>query len=205
MLWKLVVIAFACTGVYLQAKLDGGLFKTYVFLYFTIISNMCTAAIFSVIYIFQASGKKRIPKILITLKYMFTCAMTLTLIVSICLLAPFKTHADIFSLRNLCLHIFAPAAAVIDFWLFDNPHKLNIKASLKGVIVPLFYVIITLLISIKGITYSNGTMFPYYFLDYHSLGWLKVIWWMLLIAVISLVSSFILTAIKIIIKNCQHK
>ena len=43
-----------------------------------------------------------------------------------------------------------------------------------GFILPLLYLAMTLLISIKGVTYSNGTNFPYYFLNYREYGWFNL-------------------------------
>ena len=208
-------IVFASIGVYLQAKIDGGLFRTYVFLYFTIMSNMGTAIIFAIMLIMQiierCRKRKLISNKLLTVKYMFTAAMTLTLVVSLCLLAPFKSQAYLFSFRNLSLHIFAPFAAVIDFWVFDKRFKCRLRTSLLGLVIPTIYLAVTLLLSIRGITYSNGTMYPYYFLDYRSLGWLSftsekigVVWWISLIAVIAFVSSLLLTVIKIIINKFRE-
>ncbi|MBE7032098.1 MAG: hypothetical protein E7401_03945 [Ruminococcaceae bacterium] len=216
LLWKLVVIVFASIGVYLQAKLDGGLFKTYVFLYFTIFSNMGIAIISGllvVLGIFEKVTRRRLtPHWLLVLRFMFVTAMTVTLVVSLALLAPFKSQAYLFSLRNLSVHIFAPLAAVIDFIVFDKQFKCRMWSCCLGFVIPAAYLVVTLLISIKGITYSNGSNFPYYFLDYRTLGWttfedgkIGVLWWILLIGGIVFVISFLLTAIKVIINKLRNK
>ena len=81
-----------------------------------------------------------------------------------------------------------------------------------GFVIPAVYLVVTLLISIKGITYSNGSNFPYYFLDYRTLGWttfengkIGVLWWILLIAGIVFVISFLLTTLKVIINEIRKK
>jgi len=213
-LWKIVPIVFASVGVYLQAKLDGGLFRSYVFLYYTIVSNLGTAIIFALILIMQI--KERYTKVVIisnkmmVVKYMFTSSMMLTLIVSLYLLAPFKSHAYLFSFRNLSLHIFAPFASVVDLLFFDKRFNCKIRTAFLGFVIPFIYLAVTLLLSIKGITYSNGTLYPYFFLDYRTLGWLTiesgkigVIWWILLIAMIAFVSSLLLAVIKVIINKIR--
>lgn len=215
LLWKLVVMTFAVIGVYLQAKLDGGLFSTNVYLYFTILSNMGTAALCLVCFVMGIAERcvKRplIPRGLYALKYMFTIAMTITLVVSLCLLAPFKSQAYLFSLRNLSVHIFAPFGAVVDFLAFDKRFRCRMRTCFAGFVVPAVYLAVTLLLSIKGISYSNGTNFPYYFLDYRTLGWLNfetgkigVVWWIALIAIITLVVSLLLTSVKIVVDKCRR-
>lgn len=211
-LWKIVPIIFAASGVYLQARLDGGLFKTYVFLYYTIISNLGTAIIFALMFIMQiierCTKKVFISNKIMVVKYMFTASMMLTLIVSLCILAPFKTQAYLFSFRNLSLHIFAPFAAVVDLLFFDKRFNCRIRTAFLGFVIPTVWLTVTLLLSIRGITYSNGTLYPYFFLDYRALGWLTfetgkigVIWWILIVALIAFVSSLLLTGVKVIINK----
>ncbi|MCD8181106.1 MAG: hypothetical protein LUF26_06495 [Firmicutes bacterium] len=215
-LWKAVIIALTVTGVYLQARDDGGLFRSNTYLYFTVISNSGTAVISAVFLILETAerlrGKYYIPKRLFTLKYMFTAAMFLTLIVSSCLLAPFKDRAYLLSMKNLCLHIFAPLASVVDFLAFDKRFKCRKRTVLMGFVLPLIYLAVTLLLSIKGIMYSNGTNYPYYFLNYRSLGWLTlsggnigVAWWLMIVAVMTGIASALLLRLKRIICKRNEK
>lgn len=206
-LWKPILIVFSVIGVYLQARDDGGLIRTHTYLYFTIISNMGTAAVFLLFFVMELleriKGKTFISQRLFTLKFMFTAAMAVTLTVSSCLLAPMKDNAYLFSMKNLSLHIFAPLAAVIDFLVFDKRFKCRKRTAFWGFVLPLIYLTVTLLLSIKGISYSNGTNYPYYFLDYRQLGWFSlfdghigVFWWMMIVAVITLIVSLLLVMIK---------
>jgi len=214
-IWKIFPVVFSVSGVYLQAKLDGGLFKTYVFLYYTIMSNLGTAIIFALMFIMQIKEKhtKRlcISNKFLILKYMFTASMMLTLIVSLCLLAPFKSQEYLFSFRNLSLHIYAPLAAVVDLLFFDKRFKCRIRTAFLGFVIPAVYLTVTLILSIRGITYSNGTLYPYFFLDYRSLGWftftsgkIGVIWWILIIAAVAYVSSLLLAVMKVIINKIRR-
>lgn len=211
-LWKVILIVFASVGVYLQARDDGGLFRNHTYLYFTVISNMGTALVFLIFFVMETAEhfKKKyyIPYSLFVIKYMFTVAMTITLVVSSCLLAPFKDQAYLLSMKNLSLHIFAPLVTVIDFLVFDKRFKCRKRTCFCGFVLPLLYLAVTLLLSIKGISYSNGTNYPYYFLDYRSLGWFNcsngligVMWWLLLIAVITMIVSFALIGIKIVTRK----
>lgn len=211
-LFKLLLIIFSSAGVYLQARDDGGLFRNHTFLYFTIISNMGTGIVFFIFFIAETleriKKKTCIAQQLFTLKYIFTTAMAVTLVVSSCLLAPFKDNTYLFSMKNLSLHIFAPLITVIDFLLFDKRFLCKKKCVLLGFVLPILYLSVTLLLSIKGISYSNGTNYPYYFLDYRSLGWvtfgtgqLGVLWWIIIISVIVFIISTLLTALKKLISR----
>ena len=196
LLLKIATIIFAFWGVCLQARDDGGFIRSNTYLYFTIISNLETVIIFSVFVVLRIveniKGKQIIPKPLFMLKFMITAAMTITLTVAALLLAPLKDNVYLFSMKNLSLHIIAPILAMIDFLMIDRGFEYKWKMTFLGFILPLLYLAMTLLISVKGITYSNGTNFPYYFLNYRELGWFNlnggmpgVAWWILIVAVMA--------------------
>ena len=178
LLLKIATIIFAFWGVCLQARDDGGFIRSNTYLYFTIISNLETVIIFSVFVVLRIveniKGKQIIPKPLFMLKFMITAAMTITLTVAALLLAPLKDNVYLFSMKNLSLHIIAPILAMIDFLMIDRGFEYKWKMTFLGFILPLLYLAMTLLISVKGITYSNGTNFPYYFLNYRELGWFNL-------------------------------
>lgn len=207
LLIKFAIIIFAFWGVCLQARDDGGFIRSNTYLYFTIISNLETVAIVGVFIGLRIAetirGKQIISKPLFVLKFMITAAMTITFTVAALLLAPFKDNAYLFSMKNLSLHIIAPILMIIDFLLFDRYYEYKWRMTLVGFVLPLLYLAVTLLISIKGITYSNGTNFPYYFLNYRELGWFNqnggmpgVAWWILIVAAMTLVVTFLLILLK---------
>ena len=204
---KPALIIFSVIGVALQVKVDGGFFATNVYLYFTILSNTLIAATFFAFLVMEIIeriiGKNIIPQWLFTVKYMITSAMFLTLLVSAALLMPFKNQAYLFSLKNLCQHIFASFIALLDFIMFDRNFKCTVKAFALSFVFPLLYLAVTLALSLKPITYSNGSNFPYYFLDYRTNGWLTVppnglgvLWWILIIAAMLALSTAVLFGIK---------
>lgn len=212
---KPLLIFIALLGVYLQARLDGGFFTTNVYLYFTIFSNTGAAIVFFVFLIFEIieriNRKPYIPKWMFTIKYMFTVALLITLVVSATLLAPFKDQAYLFSVKNLSVHIFAPLLAVIDFLVFDKRLKIHWYTPFLGLLLPAAYSALTLLLSIKGIYYSNGTIYPYFFFNWRELGWwtmsragIGVGWWLIIIGIAALFLSSVLTGIKSAVIKIQH-
>lgn len=215
-LFKPLLIITALYGVYLQAKLDGGFFRTNVYLYFTIFSNTGTAIVFAVMFIAELTerirGRYMIPQGLFVLKFMFTAALAITLVVAATLLAPFKDQAYLFSAKNLTVHIFAPLIAVLDFLIFDRRFIVRWYTAFLGLAMPAGYSALTLLLSIRGIHYSNGTIYPYYFFNWRELGWwtfskpkLGVGWWLIIIGVAALIISAMLTAVKYIINSKGRK
>lgn len=214
LLLKIATIIFAFWGVCLQARDDGGFIRSNTYLYFTIISNLETVAIVGVFIGLRIAetirGKQIISKPLFVLKFMITAAMTITFTVAALLLAPFKDNAYLFSMKNLSLHIIAPILAMIDFLMIDRGFEYKWKMTFLGFILPLLYLAMTLLISVKGITYSNGTNFPYYFLNYRELGWFNlnggmpgVAWWILIVAVMAFAVTYLLLAFKRAVMKIQ--
>ena len=207
LLLKIATIIFAFWGVCLQARDDGGFIRSNTYLYFTIISNLETVIIFSVFVVLRIveniKGKQIIPKPLFMLKFMITAAMTITLTVAALLLAPLKDNVYLFSMKNLSLHIIAPILAMIDFLMIDRGFEYKWKMTFLGFILPLLYLAMTLLISVKGITYSNGTNFPYYFLNYRELGWFNLNGGMPGVAVMAFAVTYLLLAFKRAVMKIQ--
>ena len=213
LLLKIATIIFAFWGVCLQARDDGGFIRSNTYLYFTIISNLETVIIFSVFVVLRIveniKGKQIIPKPLFMLKFMITAAMTITLTVAALLLAPLKDNVYLFSMKNLSLHIIAPILAMIDFLMIDRGFEYKWKMTFLGFILPLLYLAMTLLISIKGVTYSNGTNFPYYFLNYREYGWFNlhgmpgVAWWILIVAIMAFAVTYLLLVFKRAVMKIQ--
>lgn len=206
-LFKPILIFTALLGVYLQAKLDGGFFSTNVYLYFTIFSNTGTSIIFFVFLIFEIAErinkKLYLKPFMFTIKYMFTASLSITLVIAAILLAPFKDQAYLFSIKNLTVHIFAPLLAVIDFLIFDKRFRVKWYTSFLGLVLPATYSLLTLILSIRGVHYSNGTIYPYYFFNWRELRWwtfsksqLGVAWWLIIIGLVSLILSSALIFIK---------
>ena len=168
LLLKIATIIFAFWGVCLQARDDGGFIRSNTYLYFTIISNLETVIIFSVFVVLRIAenikGKQIIPKPLFMLKFMITAAMTITLTVAALLLAPLKDNVYLFSMKNLSLHIIAPILAMIDFLMIDRGFEYKWKMTFLGFILPLLYLAMTLLISIKGVHIQTERIFRTIFL-----------------------------------------
>lgn len=205
---KLAVLATSFSGVYLQAIIDGGFFKPKIYLYFTILSNTAIAVIVLVmlpVRVMEILTKQKIvPQWFYTLKYIVTSALFTTLVVAFAILAPAVHNIHyVLSLKNVLAHLLTPLLATMDFLIFDKEYMIKKYSVFQSLILPGAFALITLLLSIKGVYYTNGTYYPYFFFDYRSLGWftlslhrLGTAWWFLIIAGITMFSAWLLLKLK---------
>lgn len=205
---KFAIFAAAFAGVYLQAVIDGGFFKPKIYLYFTIISNTGIALLILVmlpVRIAEILSKRQImPRWLYTLKYLFTSALFTTMVVAFAVLAPAIRSIDyILTPKNLLAHLLAPLFATLDFLLFDKGYVVKKYSVLQSLILPGVFSLVTLLLSVKRVYYTNGTNYPYFFFDYRSLGWFTLslhrpgtFWWLLMVSGITMLSAWILLKMK---------
>lgn len=205
---KLAIFAASFCGVYLQAVIDGGFWKPKIYLYFTIISNTGIAIIvlsMLLMRIIELTCKRQIiPPWFYTLKYLFTSALFTTLVVAFAILAPaIKNMSYIFTPKNVLAHLLTPLLATLDFLIFDQGYVMKKHSVLQSLLLPGLFSLVTLLLSIKGVYYTNGTYYPYFFFDYKSLGWftlsfhrLGTAWWLIIIAGITMFSAWVLLKMK---------
>lgn len=156
-----------------------------MFLFFTVQSNIWIAGL-AFITLVLLLMKKELPKEILIFKHMFTVAILLTYIVFTLLLAPTQNIEYLLSPENLFLHTFTPIFAIADYFLNDQfkPVKL---LTFYGLITPFFYVVFAFVIHGMGIKFGNLD-FPYFFLDYETLGWftfgesgIGVAYWMIIV------------------------
>ena len=166
-------------------------------LYFTVLSNLAIAGIH--LYFLYAERRAlrdpsfQIPQAMRTLKYVLTISITLTFSVFFVLLLPEYGLSVLWMPGNLSTHLIAPIAAILDYIFFEKSHVKHCYTLLYTLIPPYAYVVLTLILSRLGVRYAEGSIVPYYFLDYEKLGWLRisgngigVIYWILLISVVML-------------------
>ncbi len=207
-LLKTALLAASFGGVYLQAVIDGGFFKPKIYLYFTILSNTGIAVITLLLLPLRTAelllDQPSVPQWLYTLKYMFTAALFTTLLVAFAILAPaIRNLSYILSPKNVLAHLLTPLLAAADFLVFDHGYARTKYSVPQSLILPGLYAALTLIFSIDGVYYTNGTYYPYFFFDYRTLGWftlsphkLGTAWWLGFIALLTAISSWLLLKLK---------
>lgn len=157
------------------------------FLYFTIQSNLTIGAIclvFAVIEIVNLIKEKQgkpllvIPNWLRTVKFVFTVAITLTFLVFSLILSPTffisGTASYLWSASNIFCHNLTPILAILDWLLYDYVYKSNKYSFIYGIIMPLYYVAFAYICDAFKVQFQPGMTVPYFFFDYHTLGWFRI-------------------------------
>lgn len=163
--------------------------------YFTIQSNIVAAIVSLIGVIFdlqKLKGKTIKPSVWFDyLKFIATIGVTLTFIIFWGLLAARMPLFYLYSFSNLTLHTFGPLLVVIEYIFFTSTFKPNKKTLTVAWLFPLFYFIFAMILSLFNVDFGYDMKVPYFFLDYHKLGWFKiangnigVIYWVLIILVI---------------------
>lgn len=131
-----------------------------VFKFFTIDSNVLvgiTSLVMIIYEILYLKNKKEIPKFVYILKFMGTCSVTLTFLVTALFLAPFSIYHfyDFYMNSNLFLHLITPIVSVISYIFFEKC-ELSFKSSFLGIVPMALYAIYYVGMIITHI--ENGTV-----------------------------------------------
>lgn len=171
-----LVFVFSMIGV-LATSIGTPLFMaSTTILYYTIQSNLwigftCLAT--AILGFIQIRNKSlRIPSWLYVVKYVFTVAITLTMIVFWLLIAPtLHMPSYLLSLSNLFSHTLTPILALVSFFVFDSRDNfLSKKSSVFSLATPIYYFVFFLLVSSTGVMFGLYRS-PYFFLDFYEFGW----------------------------------
>ena len=128
--------AFLIIGAVLYALLKTEE-KSMIFRYFTVLSNLLCAAASLICAFSHALGSFSFAASV--LKYVGTCAVTVTMLTVILFLAPLTgSIKELTKGRDLLLHLVCPVLAVITYLLFDKI-KMGPAYIFSGVLPVLFY------------------------------------------------------------------
>ncbi len=120
-----------------------GVGKTGCFVFFTNDSNILAALCCLVLVPFNIkalkSGRDEIPQWALTLKFIGTVAVSLTMLVVVFFLGPTQGYGKMFSGVCLELHLICPLLAVISFCFLERGLALSKKQTWWGVVPTLIY------------------------------------------------------------------
>ena len=104
--------------------------------FFTALSNLFCAAASLAVAVCRLVGN--VPDAVLILKYVGTCAVTVTMLTVLLFLGPTIGHKPLFTGPDLWLHLICPVLAIISFLLWDKP-DMPFAAVLLGMLpVPLY-------------------------------------------------------------------
>ena len=176
---KVAIIVVGVLGIVLSASSDSFMGNGYVFMFFTVQSNLTIMGISLVFLVndIRMMFKKEsfLNNIFYLIKYTFTIAILITFLVFFIMLAPTLGIDYLLSFKNFSLHAIVPILAIIDFFVFDKDIKLTYHNSLVGTFMPIYYLLFFLIGIPLNFRYSSdGLKAPYFFLNYEEIGWFAI-------------------------------
>lgn len=127
---------------------------------------------------------------MVVLKFVMTVAILVTLIVYWSMLAPYVAQKNVLALSNVILHAISPILMLVDFLVFDREYTFKKNNVYLTIIPPLYYLIFAMVrAEISDTVFTQGSRYPYWFIDIDTFGWLGningpgVIYWAILVLI----------------------
>ncbi len=118
------------------------------FCMFTVNSNILAAAAMAMVIPYTLDGLRthnyHMPRWIVVLVYAGVTAVSLTFLISLCILAPVKGFVLIFSGSRFFLHGVCPVLAIVTFCFLISDHRIGLVESLKALVPVLIYAFIYL-------------------------------------------------------------
>lgn len=127
---------------------------------------------------------------MVVLKFVMTVAILVTFIVYWSMLAPYVAQKNVLALSNVILHAISPILMLVDFLVFDREYTFKKNNVYLTIIPPLYYLIFAMVrAEISDTVFTQGSRYPYWFIDIDTFGWLGningpgVIYWAILVLI----------------------
>ena len=216
-IFKAVLVIGCVTGLILNLVQSGN--PASLISYYTIQSNLVCLVLFVFLLILEsralsvpAPAAWRNSPWLSLLKGGCTVYILLTFLVYNFVLAPgiaeLSTSYQLYSLQDLLVHYFSPLMVLLDYFLFDRKGRFKATYPLGWTLLPLAYLLyVFVFVSLGGRFYYGGSAskYPYFFLNIEKLGLAGVGKWVLFIAAVYLVLSYVLTAIDFVLGKLANR
>lgn len=206
-----VIVGTVLSAIGGRAAFMGG---RYVFMYFTIQSNLAIALICAIGFILLLR-RKQIGNAWFVIKFMGTIAISLTGLVFCFVLAP-TLASKAWSVHNVLTHVVVPVLSVVDFFITGIRSKLKNRHIFFVMLPPLAYAIFAGIGYINNWHFSAKANYPYFFLNWGSpagafgftneLPYMGCGWWiiaiLILLVLLGLLYLWVLKMIKKKSQNC---
>jgi len=177
-------LLFAIIGLLTEMGVLRGSFRTGVFAYYTIQSNILVIVLFVMLIVRTAAGLRegRIGSAGYFARFEMVCVIDimLTFIVYWTILAPSLPAVEggysLWSFGNFAVHGVTPLLCLLDYILFTQSRHLKYRDVYYVCIFPFVYLAATSLAGLSGYVYSispsdgKPVRFPYFFYDFDRLG-----------------------------------
>ena len=178
-----LLYSFILTVVTVSGIVDGFASSRYSYKYYTYQSNILVAVVYgiqTVLCIAELAGcRRRLP---VFVKGLITLAIMVTFLTVFLLIDPFVLPTNWLDAR---IHFVVPLAVLVEWIVFEPHGKLRAYYPFCWLIVPAAYLGYVFVLVKRGIRFGVHRV-PYFFLDYQGLGWLRVIAYIIMLAVLFL-------------------
>ena len=185
--FRLCSFLFAAIGLMNHMGVFRGVFLPGTLMYYTIQSNLLAVIFFGVLVVRTAEGLREGPRgnagWYPRLGMIVAIDLLLTFLVFWVLLMPQGLSPSyLFSFDNIAVHTVTPLLCILDYVLFSQPRSLKYRDVYYTSIFPFCYVLFSCIAGLAGYVYrytggagsnileSTPVRFPYFFLDFDSLG-----------------------------------
>ena len=169
---------FITSGILKQIGVFKGIITPVSFMFYTILSNILAILLFLILTVRTAKSLRESPRgdSGWYSRFEMVCVVDLlvTFIVYWVLLAPIMT--SLWTFENITLHAIAPLLCLLDYVLFSKARCLKYRDVYFVCIFPLLYIAMISIAGSAGYVYwladdGSPVHYPYFFLDYDSLGY----------------------------------
>lgn len=215
-IYKICIIVVCFVGLLMNSGIIGGTFAPYVFLYYTILSNLfclifyIISAIFTMVNI-KNTGKYGVLKFAPHFKGGVVMAMVLTMLFYFFILSSGSFENVSFSavFSNIIVHLIVPIMVIVDWVLFDRKGRFTGSDPIIWTVVPFMYYALVLVAAQLQVQYYGGANYPYYFIDPsdppYGVGWAKVLVTVFLLTLGYVAVGYILLGVDRLLGNQAKK
>ena len=167
-IYKIVIIIIRAFAVFNGFFYDNFQLDIETAYYFTYQSNILVIVYF-ILDIFNIIKKKETfyPRF----KGAVTMSITVTFLVYHFLLSPTSGKLEgIDYIRNIILHYIVPIMTIFDYIIFDKKGIYKIIDPILWLIIPILYFVFVLIRARVGSPFSDGSYYPYFFVDIDKYG-----------------------------------
>lgn len=200
LIYRILLVLIGLYGLYLN--LFGGHANMLELLhYFTILSNILVV-LFFLFLIIKNKSNRDYPH----LKGAITMSITVTFLIFHFLLRPTLFNMsggsyNLYSPSNLIVHYIVPIMTILDWILFDTKGRYKIFDPIIWLIIPFVYFIVMTINGLLGYTFTGGSHYPYFFMDWDKLGAVNVLLYVFFIIVSFTILGYIYYGIDLLLDN----
>jgi len=139
-------------------------------MYFTIWTNVAAVGLFAAA-LMSGRRSQQPGSVLSRLFLYLTISLVLVCVAYWALLAPTST-SSLWTFSNLTTHLVTPLLLIVYYFKYFRPGAIRHKDVYLSALFPLAYLGAVFIGYLAGYTYgSRQDLFPYFFLDYRTIGW----------------------------------